>query len=419
MPKSSTHDLNFRDEQFFTGLMSSLSYAVGVFETSGKNIFANAGMQRILTTKEGEKSIENLINPVWDQLINNSHHDTILYEGIFTFSVGSSSYQSLKGTAQRRAEQILLLIEYDVVELSQVQVELVSLNGEVTNLQREVAIKNSQLAKTLIELKDTQMMLIHSEKMNAMGQLVAGVAHEINNPISFVDSNVHALGRMTRDLVEGFTTLEQQISTADIDSLRTSVAQIRAEIDLDFIVEDLDDLMKTTSDGLRRVKKIVEQLRNFSRLDEAETKRANLREGLESSLSLAQTELKNRISVSLDIVDDLPEIMCRPAELNQVFLNIIINAAQAIHGDGRLSIKVIHDSKFVTLIFSDDGEGMTPDVMKNIFNPFFTTKPVGSGTGLGLSIAHKIITDGHHGTINVESEIGKGSSFVIRLPIDT
>lgn len=418
MSKISADNLNFRDEELFLGLKTSLTCAMGVFEINGTIVFANAGMKRILATENGEESLANLINPTWGQLVESGKGNTTLYDGIFTFNVSSKSYELLKGAAQRKDDQILLIAEYDVGEISRVQVELVNLNGEVTNLQHEIATKNNLLEKTLTELKTTQMMLIHSEKMNAMGQLVAGVAHEINNPISFVTSNVHSLGEMTKDLIKAFSKLEQEVEAAQIESLTRSASQIHEESDIDFIVEDLGDLIATSLDGLSRVKKIVTDLRNFSRLDEAEYKLANLREGIESSLSLAQPELKNRIAVALNIADNLPEIKCRPAELNQVFLNIIMNAAQAIQGEGNLGIKATYDAEFIMLEFTDDGIGMTPDVQKNIFNPFFTTKPIGSGTGLGLSIVHKIITDGHRGTISVDSRPGEGSSFVIKLPIN-
>ena len=410
-------NLSFRDEELVSGLNDALSYAIGVFELDGTLVLANAGMRRLLATPSGEISLDNLINPSWKQLTERGDGAGRLYDGIFTFNVSSKTYDSLKGSARREGTQILLLAEYDVAEMSRVQVELVGLNGEITNLQREIAIKNKNLQHTLSELKNTQMMLIHSEKMNAMGQLVAGVAHEINNPVSFVASNFHSLAEMTKDLVEAFSRLEQEVESVQIEALTQAVSQIREEADMDYIVEDLDDLIVTSLDGLNRVKKIVNELRNFSRLDEAESKLANIREGIESSLAIAQPELKNRIAVSLDIDETLPEILCRPAELNQVFLNIIINAAQAIQDKGHLLIKAGADSDFITLEFTDDGVGMTPEVQQNIFNPFFTTKAPGSGTGLGLSIAHKIITDGHHGAISVESRPGEGTSIFIRLPV--
>lgn len=410
-------NLSFRDEELVSGLNDALSYAIGVFELDGTLVLANAGMRRLLATPSGEISLDNLINPSWKQLTERGDGAGRLYDGIFTFNVSSKTYDSLKGSARREGTQILLLAEYDVAEMSRVQVELVGLNGEITNLQREIAIKNKNLQHTLSELKNTQMMLIHSEKMNAMGQLVAGVAHEINNPVSFVASNFHSLAEMTKDLVEAFSRLEQEVESVQIEALTQAVSQIREEADMDYIVEDLDDLIVTSLDGLNRVKKIVNELRNFSRLDEAESKLANIREGIESSLAIAQPELKNRIAVSLDIDETLPEILCRPAELNQVFLNIIINAAQAIQDKGHLLIKAGADSDFITLEFTDDGIGMTPEVQQNIFNPFFTTKAPGSGTGLGLSIAHKIITDGHHGAISVESRPGEGTSIFIRLPV--
>lgn len=418
MSKISADNLNFRDEELFLGLNTSLVCAIGVFEINGTIVFANAGMKSLLATKNGEESLANLINPTWTQLVESGKDNTALYEGIFTFNVSSKSHESLKGTAQRKDDQILLIAEYNVAAMSQVQGDLVSLNGEVTNLQRELAIKNNHLEQTLTELKTSQMMLFHSEKLNAMGQLVAGVAHEINNPISFVTSNVHSLGEMTNDLIKAFLKLEQEVDAAQIESLTRSASQIHEESDIDFIVEDLADLIATSLDGLSRVKKLVTELQNFSRRDEAKYQLANLREEIESSLSLAQPVLKKRITVALDIADNLPEIKCRPAELNQVFLTIIMNAAQAIQGEGNLRIKATYDDEFIVLEFKDNGIGMTPEVQKNIFNPFFTTKPVGSGTGLGLFIAHKIITDGHRGTISVDSRPGEGSSFVIKLPIN-
>ena len=419
MPDPRAVPLNFRDEDLVSGLEASLSHVIGVFATNGTLLTGNAGMKRLLATKHGEVSLDNLINPTWQQLVEAGKADTVIYDGLFTFNVNSKSYESLKGIARRKHDQILLIAEYDVVEMARVQVDLVSLNSEVTNLQRELAIKNSQLDRTLTQLKDTQVMLIHSEKMNAMGQLVAGVAHEVNNPISFITSNFHTLSGMARDLVGAYSRLEREVDESHIDALKTAAAQIREEADLDFVVEDLDDLLKSSLDGLSRVTKLVTELRNFARLDEAETKLANVRAGLVSSLSLARPALSNRVTVALDIADDLPDIQCRPAELNQVFLNLIMNAAQAIEGEGNLRIKATHDSAFIMIEFADDGIGMTPEIQKDIFNPFFTTKPVGSGTGLGLSIAHKIVVDGHGGTISVQSQVGQGSIFLIRLPIVT
>ncbi|MBC7870703.1 MAG: PAS domain-containing protein, partial [Chitinophagaceae bacterium] len=245
------------------------------------------------------------------------------------------------------------------------------------------------LETTLVELRETQMLLIHSEKMNALGQMVAGVAHEINNPTAFVSSNLHSLGRSLDDFRGAYEQLEALAKDSSTDSMLEKIAQIRQENDLDELFTDVDDMIGASVQGLGRVKKIVAELRTFSRLDEAELKMVNLTECIESTLTIAETQLKNRVEVLLEI-DHLPEITCYPAELNQVFLNLILNAAQAIDGPGQINIRGYDAGDEVILEFADTGGGIPPEVMDKIFNPFFTTKAIGVGTGLGLSIAYKI-----------------------------
>lgn len=282
-------------------------------------------------------------------------------------------------------------------------------------LLTQVHKKGLELSRANQELRDTQTLLIHSEKMNALGQMVAGVAHEINNPIAFVNSNIHTLKRMVTAMMAAYTDLEQVALAVATPETSKTVAALHKKADIDFLSEDLDDLVDTSLNGLGRVRKIVDGLRNFSRLDEAEYNLADLREGIESSLMIAQPMLKKRIQVDLDL-DRLPLLYCRPAELNQVFLNLILNATHAITDQGTITIAGDETEREVILTFRDTGCGMSPEVMKQIFNPFFTTKPVGVGTGLGLTIAYKIITAGHGGTIDVASEIGQGTTFTIRLP---
>ena len=281
--------------------------------------------------------------------------------------------------------------------------------------RQQVLEKQQALEQALAELRETQAMLIHAEKMNGLGQMVAGVAHEINNPIAYVSSNVHALKQMVTAIVAAYTAMEEVALSSGTPQSATAVTAIRQQADVEFLLEDLDDLLDTSLAGLTRVRKIVEELRTFSRLDEAEYKIADLRAGIESTLLIAQVELKNRIEVALAL-DGLPPIHCRPAELNQVFLNLILNAAYAMQAGGKLTIAGHDGGAEIVLTFSDTGCGMAPDVLKNIFNPFYTTKPVGVGTGLGLTIAYKIITAGHHGRIDVTSQPGQGTTFTLHLP---
>lgn len=285
---------------------------------------------------------------------------------------------------------------------------------ENRSLLAQVQKNGVTLSQTNQALRETQTMLVHAEKMNALGQMVAGVAHELNNPIAFVNSNLHALKQMVTSLMTSYTDLEQ-LALAGAPATPTAVATLRQQADLDFLDEELDDLIDTSLNGLARVRKIVENLRTFSRLDEAEYKLADLREGIESTLLIAQPALKKRIRVELAL-GALPLLYCRPAELNQVFLNLILNAAQAIADQGAITITGQDTESEVILTFHDTGCGMSAEVMQQIFNPFFTTKPAGVGTGLGLTIAYKIITAGHGGTIDVASEPGHGTTFTIRLP---
>ncbi len=283
--------------------------------------------------------------------------------------------------------------------------------------EEQLVTRTSELERTIAELRSTQAMLVHAEKMNALGQMVAGVAHEINNPISFVNSNLHSLRRSLDDLFGAYNKLETLINAVSNPDTLQAAEIIRKESDLDFLQGDADDLLGASIDGLGRVRRIVEALRTFSRLDEAELKIIRLSENIQSTLMIARLELQNRVDVATDL-DHLPAIKCYPAELNQVFLNLIVNAAQAIEGHGSLIIRGKDEPQHIVLTFTDTGKGMTPEVIAHMFDPFFTTKPVGAGTGLGLTIAYKIIHDRHRGKISVESTLGVGTTFTIRLPKD-
>jgi PAS domain S-box-containing protein len=294
----------------------------------------------------------------------------------------------------------------------------VGIQSDVTDREearQQVIEKQQALETALTQLRETQAMLVHAEKMTALGQMVAGVAHEINNPIAYVSSNVHALKQMVTDIIDAYHQLETAGQNSSDPSVKATVAAIRQAMDIPFLLEDFDDLIKTSLTGLSRVRKIVDELRTFSRLDEAEYKVADLQEGIASTLLIAQVQLKDRITVEVTL-NDLPAIKCYPAELNQVFLNLILNAAYAIDGKGKITIAGHDAGDALLLTFTDTGCGMTPEVMKNIFHPFYTTKPVGVGTGLGLAIAYKIITDGHGGRLEVASTLGVGSTFMIWLP---
>jgi len=402
--------------ELYAFLEQSKALAVGLFTVSGEIVYTNAGMRDLLPYRNDAASpLDYFVVPTFAMLCAAPASDTIVYQGWLTFGGPGLLHCSVRGEVRRVGEQFLVVAEYDVAELTRINREITGLNGEITNLQREVTIKKAGLERTLTELRETQALLIHSEKMNALGQLTAGVAHEINNPIAFIISNMHSLRQSIRDLLAAYTQLDQLVEKQGTVDQQQAAQSIRAAADIDFLQDDLDDLLSASTDGLVRVKRIVDDLRTFSRLDEAAFKQADLLANIQSTLAIARPELRHRVAVIID-ADGLPPIRCYPAELNQVFLNLIVNAAQAIADQGTLTIRGRDTGAAIELIFQDTGAGMSQDVLTRCFDPFFTTKPVGSGTGLGLSMAYTIITHRHKGSIRVESEIGVGTIFTIMLP---
>ncbi len=258
----------------------------------------------------------------------------------------------------------------------------------------ELEEKNRNLEELFTELKETQSQLIQSEKMSSLGQLVAGVAHELNNPIGYLYANM-------KELQKYIDLLKQSEGGKIGDSA-------------EYVKEDIDQLILESIEGSERVKTIVENLRKFSRLDEAEFKYADIHEGLDSTIMLIEKELDNRIKLHKNY-SDIPQISCMPGHLNQVFLNMLLNAIQAIEGDGNICISTAIKDDKVVIKFKDDGKGISKKYIDKIFEPFFTTKPVGMGTGLGLSISYGIIQE-HGGDIKVKSKKKNGTTFIVSIP---
>jgi signal transduction histidine kinase len=259
------------------------------------------------------------------------------------------------------------------------------------------------------------MQLIQSEKLASLGQLTAGIAHEINNPINFVSANIEPLKQDFEELqmlIEQYTALQHSTNVSH-DLLK--IQQMSHQIDVSYLIEEIKALLTGIDEGAKRTKEIVMGLRNFSRLDESETKLANIHDGLDSTLMLLRHRIKNRITVERSY-GTLPLIECYPGKLNQVFMNILTNAIQAIPGKGFIWINTWQQSNEIHISIKDSGKGMTAKVKDRIFEPFFTTKGVGAGTGLGLSISYGIIQK-HNGKIDVHSQPGKGAEFIITLPV--
>jgi signal transduction histidine kinase len=264
--------------------------------------------------------------------------------------------------------------------------------------------KNQDLQKLYDELKNTQAQLIHSEKMASLGQLVAGISHELNNPIGFIYANIKQLKSYT-DKIEKFTRT--------IDSKGSELGK-STNIKIESILPDLKNLIDDTIHGSQMVKNLVDNLRKFSHLDQAQWKEVDIHEGIESSLMILNPELKHRITVNKKFAVKR-QIECNPGQINQVFLNLLSNAAQAIEGEGTITIETREEKNNLIVGISDTGSGIPAEILNKIFDPFFTTKDVGKGTGLGLSISYSIIKN-HNGNISVESEPGKGTTFTLSLP---
>ena len=266
-------------------------------------------------------------------------------------------------------------------------------------------IKKLEIANQ--EIRETQAKLVHAAKMASLGQLVAGVAHELNNPISFIYSNMAHLRDYSQRLVDLVALAEKSPA---------ALSQAKEEKEFDFLVKDMPKLIRSCEEGARRTRDIVIGLRNFSRLDEAKLKEADIHEGIESTLALLAGEFKSRIAI-VKKFGVLPPILCYPSQLNQVFMNILTNAIQAIPDHGEITITTrSHSAEMIEISIRDTGVGMSEDVAQKIFDPFFTTKDVNEGTGLGMSIAYGVIAK-HGGTIIVNSKLGVGTEFLIQLPV--
>lgn len=285
-------------------------------------------------------------------------------------------------------------------------------------LYHVLALQNKDLAEANERLEEKVAArtreLVQSEKMAAVGQLAAGVAHEINNPIGFVNSNLGTLGHYTAKLFQ-LIDASEACSSAQPDAVATFV-KIKAEADLPYLREDIADLLKESQDGLDRVKHIVQSLKDFAHPDSFDKVDSDLLAGLESTLSVVGSELKRKADVVRELTP-LPSVHCIPGQINQALMNLLVNAAQAIDGHGIITLRSGFDDKNVWIEIADNGCGMSDDVRKRLFEPFFTTKPVGKGTGLGLTISWDIIVNKHGGHIDVQSEPGKGSRFTLWLPI--
>lgn len=392
-------------------------YGVGFYNQRFQEVFGEPQGRRCYETIAGLKQpcsvcptfrvFDTKVPQIWEWLDNRTGR---------TYQIYDYPFKDMNG------EEQVVEMGLDITAVKQAE-------AEVRKTSAELALRNAQLEASLDELKRTQGQLIQTEKMSSLGQLVAGVAHEINNPVNFIHGNVVHASAYIQELLDLIDFYE-----ANLPNSSSEIQDYLEEIDFEFIKTDLPKLLASMKVGTERIQGIVRSLRTFSRLDEAEMKLVDIHEGIDSALMI----LGNRLTVDSEInaiqvikeYGKLPQIDCYAGQLNQVFLNIITNAIDAV--EERMKQADLKDESWqpaiaiatqlkqegwVEVRIKDNGLGMTETVQQQLFNPFFTTKPVGKGTGLGMSISYQIVTQKHGGKLEYSSTVGEGTQFVVEIPI--
>ncbi len=375
-------EINWGDSTFVLGLGASKSAAKAVLKNVNFAFFTVVGTIVILLVVLSFIASRVLLNPIYEVI------------------------QAIQRVDFER--EVIQIPTSNETELGLLAEGFNDLSKRAFESQAALKEKIQELEGANNEIRDTQARLVHSAKMASLGQLVAGVAHELNNPIGFIYSNMTHLNEYSQKLLHLIDVAEKHP-----EKLEKEIEKA----DLAYISKDMPKLIASCQDGARRTRDIVLGLRNFSRLEEAQIKPIDLHEGLENTLQLLAGELKNRIRVVKNF-GKLPKVMCYPNQLNQVFMNVLSNAAQAIDGEGQITISTQSlPNKRVEVAIKDTGKGMSKATLEKIFDPFFTTKNLGRGTGLGLSISYGVV-EKHGGEIQVSSEPGKGTEFRILLPVE-
>ena len=340
----------------------------------------------------------------WDELLERLHaHDRLL---ILKKPFDNIEVQQMANT---------LLTKWDMTERASIQMS--HLEHLVDQRTTQFKQASEALQREIDERKQLESQLVQSEKLASLGQLAAGVAHEINNPIGFISSNLGALDgyfKQLQAMLNAYREAEAAITSSEV---LERLGQLREKVELEFLREDIPLLIKESKDGINRVGQIVKDLKDFSRVDSnQEWQWTNLQQGIESTLNIVANELKYKADVVKEY-QTLPDIECLPSQINQVIMNLIVNASQAMGPErGTITLRTGLEGETVSIEVADTGSGIEPECLQKIFDPFYTTKPVGQGTGLGLSLSYGIVKK-HRGDISVRSEVGVGTTFRVELPV--
>ncbi len=317
------------------------------------------------------------------------------------------------------ADRLMIERSLDLMskELTEANAELRKELAERRRTEADLKKEKDEQSILIRKLEDAQNLMLQSEKMASIGLLAAGVAHELNNPIGFVHSNLGMLEKYVRSVLRMMELYEMAENAIPDQDTRKLLQAARKELDIAFLKTDANALMEESKDGISRVKAIVQNLKEFSHVGASdEWHFSDLHKGLDSTLNIVNNEIKYKAVVVKDY-GDIPEVECLASQLNQVFMNLLVNAAHAIAERGTIAVRTGKDAGMVWVDISDTGHGIAPEHMQKIFDPFFTTKPVGKGTGLGLSLSYGIVQK-HHGRMEVRSAVGEGTTFRIWLPIE-
>lgn len=398
---------------------------VGLFEGGPPIIFSAQLHQNLLdlSLPDGRPRIHNTTVTAMPAPDAQAYYALFAVEDVTDLTHRMADYVRAQQELNEAYAQMEVRVEQRTADLAQA----------VDKLQQEIADRKqaeAALAQANQELKTMQSQIVQSEKLASIGQLAAGVAHEMNTPVGFVGSNFQTLmGYMQKflDLFAMYEDLHGEVEDGSkIDRLKVMerIKQTRSNLKIDFILEDIQALFEESCEGIQRVSHIIQNLRDFSRVDQPdELADFNLNEGIKSTLMVARNEIKYDAEIVTDL-GAIPLVRCCSGQVNQVFLALLVNAAQAIKSQARqdkgtITIKTYATDTEVICTISDDGPGIPEDKISRIFDPFFTTKPVGKGTGLGLSVAYDIIVNKHQGTLSVDSTPGQGTVFTIQLPLSS
>lgn len=419
-----------------TAILEATTDFVGIANPQGHLLYINQAGRKMLGIRPNDKletlTLLDFVESSSRSFFDSNSFSTAIQTGVWS---GESLLQNQQGR-KIPVSQVIMAHQSeqgDLEYLSTIIRDITESKAKETALltsEKKLRQQAIQLQAALTDLQNTQTQLIQTEKMSSLGQLVAGIAHEINNPINFIYGNLTPAHEYVHDLLALV-----KLYTDTYPQPKTAIEEKIEEIELDYLVEDLPKVLSSMKVGAERIREIVLSLRTFSRLDEAQMKAADIHTGIESTLLILQNRLKKKLGhAAIKVIKDygkLPEIECYPGQLNQVFMNILSNAidvldernqelspAEIDENPALITVKTqATEHQSVTISITDNGKGMTEAVKQKLFDPFFTTKPVGKGTGLGLAICYQIIVDKHGGSLHCNSVVNQGTEFIIEIPI--